>query len=66
MTDTPTSLTSKLWAFAMSILGVAVALAVAVDIIQTIWVWLVVITAIVLGIIVVVRGLRRWWERGRW
>lgn len=66
MTDTPTSLTSKLWGFAMSILGVAVALAVAVDIIQNTWVWLVVITAIVLGIIVVVRGLWRWWERGRW
>lgn len=66
MTDAPTSLTSKLWGFAISILGVAVALAVAVDIIQNIWVWLIVTTAIALGTIVVVRGLWRWWERGRW
>lgn len=66
MTDTPTSLTSKLWGFAMSILGIAVALAVAVSIIQSIWVWLVVIAAVLLGVLLAVRVLRRWWEHGRW
>ena len=66
MADTPTPLLSRVWGAVISLLGIAVTLAFVVNIIQSIWMWLVAIAVAVFVMTVVVLLLRRWWERGRW
>lgn len=66
MSETPASLLSRAWGAVISLLGIAVALAVIVSIVQSIWPWLAVIAATVLVMGVLVLLVRRWWERGRW
>lgn len=66
MADSPTSLLSKAWGVVMSLLGIAVTLAVIVSILQSIWPWLAAIADAVLVTSIAVLLLRRWWQRDRW
>ena len=66
MADSPTSLLSKAWGVVMSLLGIAVTLAVIVSILQSIWPWLAAIAAAVLVTSIAMLLLRRWWQRDRW
>jgi len=66
MADTPTSLLSRAWGAVISLLGIAVALAVIVSILQSIWPWLIAIAAAALVMVAVALLLRRWWQGGRW
>lgn len=66
MADSPTSLLSKAWGAVMSLLGIAVTLAVIVSILQSIWPWLAAIAAAVLVTSIAMLLLRRWWQRDLW
>ncbi len=66
MADTPTSLLSKAWGAVISLLGIAVTLAVIVNIFQSIWPWLAAILAVVFVVSVAVLLSHRWWQRDRW
>lgn len=66
MADSPTSLLSKAWCVVMSLLGIAVTLAVIVSILQSIWPWLAAIAAAVLVTSIAMLLLRRWWQRDLW
>lgn len=66
MADTPTSLLSRAWGAVISLLGIAVALAATVSIIQSIWPWLIAIAAALLVIVAAALLLRRWWQRDPW
>ena len=66
MADSPTSLLSKAWGAVISLLGIAVTLAVIVNILRCIWPWLTAIAAAVLVTSIAVLLLRRWWQRDRW
>ena len=66
MADTPTSLLSKAWGAVISLLGIAVTLAVVVSIIQSIWPWLAASALVVVTFTGAVLAARHWRERGRW
>ena len=66
MTDSRTSLLSKLWAVALSALGIAIVLTWTVSMIQTIWPWLLGGAIVIAVLAVAVTVLRRWWQSGRW
>lgn len=66
MSDSRTSLLSKLWALALSALGIAIVLTWAVAMIQAIWPWLLVGAIAIAVLAVTVTVLRRWWQSGRW
>lgn len=58
--DSNSSLLSRLWAVAISLLGIAVALWLVVWIIQQIWIWLLAGLIVAAGIIIAV-----WYVRAR-
>lgn len=58
--DSTSSLLSRLWAVAISLLGIAVALWLVVWIIQQIWIWLLAGLIVAAGIIIAV-----WYVRAR-
>lgn len=60
--DSTSSLLSRLWAVAVSLLGIAVALWLVVWIIQQIWIWLLAGLIVAAGIIIAVWYIRarRW------
>ena len=66
MTDSRTSLLSKLWAVALSALGIAIVLTWTVAMIQTIWPWLLGGAVVIAALAVTATVLRRWWQSGRW
>lgn len=66
MTDSRTSLLSKLWGVALSVFGIAVVLVWTVAMIKTIWPWLIGGAVVVLVVVFVAAVLRRWWQNGRW
>lgn len=66
MADTPTSLIWRAWGAVISLLGIAVTLAVVVSIIQSIWPWLAAIALVVVTITGAVLAAGHWRERGRW
>lgn len=66
MTDSRTSLLSKLWAVALSLLGIAIVLTWTVSLIQTIWPWLLGGAIVIAVLAVTATVLRRWWQSGLW
>lgn len=66
MSDSRTSLLSKLWAVALSVLGIAIVLTWAVAMIQAIWPWLLGGAIVIAVLAVSATVLRRWWQSGRW
>lgn len=66
MTDSRTSLLSKLWAVALSALGIAIVLTWTVAVVHAIWPWLLGGAIVIAVIAVTATVLRRWWQSGRW
>lgn len=66
MSDSRTSLLSKLWAVALSVFGIAIVLTWTVSMIQTIWPWLLGGAIVIAVLAVTATMLRRWWQGGRW
>lgn len=60
------SLLSSAWDAATVLLGIAVAVWVAVKLIEQVWVTLLIIAGVVVVIAAAVIALRWWWQSRRW
>lgn len=66
MSDSASSLSSKLWAVASTILGFAVAVWIAVKLIEQVWVTLLIVAGVIVAASAMIVAVKWWWQRRQW